>query len=253
MRNILAVVLCLGLFATAANAQDSMLHLYFSTTGPGSVVPPEYADEVNPVVQCDGTCPECDPCVLYLWAYVETGDLWNGLALRNLGFCEDGSPCGDAIGGELYNGTFPGGYGQRWEMPESDLDPVGDNYIFGFAVQAPAFGLGHVLEGAGDYHIGQHYLVAQYEFNCGECCNIDEDGDGYACCSIFLGPGLGGISRSGSDPGDCDVYFGWGDAPLPDNANTAHSELPDAYCCCYIPEPASMLLLGLAGLFLRRR
>ena len=54
------------------------------------------------------------------------------------------------------------------------------------------------------------------------------------------------IRRQGS------IFFGFGDAPLLDNAVGQISDVPDFICNC-IPEPASMLLIGLAGLFLRRR
>lgn len=221
MRKFIVAMMCLGMFVAVADA-GSTLHLYFSTTGPGAGMPPEWAAQENPVLPAAGG-------TAYLWANVLAGDLWNGVSLENHGAL--------ATGGEMYNATFPGGYGQRWQSPPaSDLDPADDQYIFGFAVQAPAFGLGHVLEGEGSYRVGQHYLIATYDF------------DGSA--PVFLAPGFGGISLSGAGPGENDVYIGFGDGPIPDNAIGVETDVADL---TFIPEPASMLLLGLAGLLLRRR
>ena len=224
MRKFIAAMMCFGLVATVATAGD--LQLYFSTTGAGDVVPPEYAAQENPVLPAG-------PGTAYLWAFVNAGDLWNGLSLENHGAA--------ATGGEMINGPFLGTQ-LRWEpSPASDLDPAGDNYIFGFSVQQN--GLGSALEGYDAtwlYYIagtgGGHYLVAVYDF------------DGSA--DVYLAPGEGGISLSGSNPGDSDIYLGFGDAPVPDNAMGQTSDVADL---TFIPEPASMLLLALAGLVLRRR
>ena len=230
MRNVLAVVLCLGLFAAVANAQGSVLHLYFSETGAGDVIPPEWAAQTVPVLPPG-------PGSAYLWAFVITDDLWNGLALENHG--------SNATGGQMYNDPIPVLGNIRWEPPPgSDLDPTPDNYIFGFSVQQ--MGLGDSNEATGDAYFGWdyfvpgtgggHYLVAEYDF------------DGSA--DVFLAPGAGGISLSGAGPGDNSVYMGFGDGPVADNAVGETTELADLI---FIPEPASMLLLGLVGLFLRRR
>ena len=240
MRNIVAVGLCLGLFATVANAQGSDLELYFSAaTGAGDVIPPEYAAYENPVLPAAGG-------TAYLWAFVLEGDRWNGVALQNHG--------PDATGGLMYNDAFIGNL--RWEPPPgSDLDPVGDNYIFGYGVETS--GLGHAGEaiaddlGLWDFYIpgtnhtgaaGGHYLIAEYTWAGGD--------------PVFLAPGIGGISLSGADPGANLVYFGFNadgtdrDAPVVDNDVGTESPVADL---TFIPEPASLLLLGLAGLLLRRR
>ena len=226
MRKFIAAMMCFGLVATVASAGE--LQLYFSTTGAGDVVPPEYAAQVNLEL------PEAGGSA-YLWAFVNEGNIWNGLALESHG--------ATATAGQMFNELFLGN--MRWEpAPASDLDPVGDNYIFGFGVQTA--GLGHAQEALADslnmwdYYVpgtgGGHYLVAEYTY------------DGSA--PVFLAPGLGGISLSGSNPGDNDIYFGFGDAPVADNDVGQESAVADL---TFIPEPASLLLLGLAGLVLRRR
>ncbi|MFH1746490.1 MAG: PEP-CTERM sorting domain-containing protein [Planctomycetota bacterium] len=228
MRKFIAAMMCLGLVASVASA--GQLQLYFSTTGAGDVVPPEYAAQINPELPMGGG-------TAYLWAFVNTGNIWNGLALESHGAL--------ATAGEMYNDALPILGGIRWEpAPASDLDPVGDNYIFGFSVTR--MGLGSSMEAVADANFGWdkyipgtgggHYLVAEYTY------------DGSA--PVFLAPGLGGISLSGSNPGANDVYFGFGDAPVPDNAVGQMSDIADL---TFIPEPASLLLLGLAGLVLRRR
>ena len=238
MRKFTVALMCLGMFAAVAHAQGgSDLELYFSTTGAGDVVPPEYAAYENPTISA-GT--------FYLWAFVLTDDLWNGLALENQGAL--------AIGGQMYNDPIPVLGNIRWEpAPASDLDPTDDQYIFGFSVQQ--MGLGSATEATGDAYFGWdyfipgtnhagteggHYLVAEYQFD-----SLDE---------VFLAPGIGGISLSGSGPGENDVYFGFNadgtdrDAPVADNAVGIPSAVADI-----VPEPASLLLLALAGLALRRR
>jgi hypothetical protein len=73
---------------------------------------------------------------------------------------------------------------------------------------------------------------------------------GGAGTEIFLTVGTAGITREGGSPQVDDVNFGWGDGSVRGNQFGAASALADA---CITPEPASLLLIGLGALALRRR
>ena len=222
MRNVIAAVVCLVLVAGVASAND--IHLYFSTQGDNSAVPAEFTTGVNPGPVAAGD-------LIYLWANIDpAGDIWNGLSL-------DLTVGNAVVSSPAYN---PGsGPNTRWN-PGSDLEFGGDNHMFGVSVTE--LGLGNVLEPmiAPGYNVGTHWLIAEVQF---DALNGNE----------FLAVGAEGIARMGGGPGLDDVYFGFDlagapDGPIPNNAFGQTSVYPDI-----IPEPASLLLLGLAGLALRRR
>lgn len=226
MSKIVVGMGCVGLLAGLGFAQDAGtytndLHLYFSYQSDNSKIPPEYVAGVNPIYTGDP---------VYLWAHVGPGDIWNGLSL-DLTVNDAVSPS------PLYNpGTPPH---IRWNYG-SDLDFGGDNHVFGVAVTE--WGLGNPFEPltAPEYSIGMHWRVGEVSF--------DEFGG-----VEYLAVGAEGIARMGGGPGLDDVYFGFDaagapDGPIPNNAFGQTSVDPDI-----IPEPASLLLLGLAGLALRRR
>ena len=223
MRNIVAAIVCLVLVAGVASANN--IHLYFSYQGDNSVVPAEFTGGANPVYQ---------PGVpVYLWANLEAGDIWNGMSLDLFG-------TNAVVPSPLYNpGTTPN---TRWN-PGSDLEFGGDNHAFGVSVTE--LGLGNSLEPliAPGYNIDTHWLLGEVVF------------DAAGGVGTFLEIGDQGIARSGGGPGLDDVYFGFTepapgqpDGPIPNNGFGQISTYPDI-----IPEPASLLLIGLAGLALRRR
>ena len=225
MRKIIVGVGCVGLLVGLGFAQDAgtwshNLHLYFSYQSDNSKIPPEYTAGVNPVYSGDP---------IYLWAHVDPGERWNGLSL-DLTVNDAVSPS------PLYNpGTPPH---TRWNLG-SDLDFGGDNHVFGVAVTE--WGLGNPFEPltAPEYSIGTHWRVGEVDFA--------GTGGGE-----FLAVGNEGI-WSPRDPHTDYVYFGFTpagdpDGPLPGNGFGQVSQYPDI-----IPEPGGLLLVGLAGLSLRRR
>ena len=220
MRNIVAAIVCLVLVAGVASAND--IHLYFSYQGDNSAVPAEFTAGIN---------PGYTGSPVYLWANITTGDIWNGMSLDLFG-------TNAVVPSPLYNpGTTPN---TRWN-PGSDLEFGGDNHAFGVSVTE--LGLGNSLEPiiAPGYNVGTHWLLGEIVFDAA-------GGNG-----TFLEVGDQGIARSGGGPGLDDVYFGFDlagmpDGPIPNNGFGQISTYPDI-----IPEPASLLLIGLAGLALRRR
>ena len=218
MRKVLVAIMCLGLVATVANANDILF--YFSNQADNSGVPAEFTGAVNPVPAAP---------IVYLWAYLGATDEWNGVALDlTINNALPDSP--------MYNPTHAAG--QRWNN-NSDLDWVGDNHAFGVAVTE--FGLGSALEQIllPDWSIDRHFMVGEITMP--------------GASEEFLAVGVGGIARRGGDVLTDGIYFGftpggaW-DGPLRGDDLGAVSAFSDI-----VPEPASLLLLGLAGLALRRR
>ena len=218
MRKVLVAIMCLGLVATVANANDILF--YFSNQADNSGVPAEFTGAVNPVPAAP---------VMYLWAYVGTGDEWNGVALDiTINNALPDSP--------MYNPSSV--LGQRWNN-NSDLDWVGDNHAFGVAVTE--WGLGSLIEPImnPEFSVDRHYRLGEITMP--------------GASEEFLAVGVGGIARRGGNVLDDGIFFGFTDTgawdgPLRGDDLGAVSAFSDI-----VPEPASLLLLGLAGLALRRR
>ena len=253
MRKLLIVLACCGLFAAVANANN--LHLFLGTpqfVGDGAEVDPDafVADTgafESPVVL--GDCGTMEPITLGLWGTVDVDfdqgivDVWNGIAVD---FATTG--CVEVLDSEMNNQDHNTGFGTafRWE----DNSDFGDAAGF-FLIAVSRFGLGGLLP-AGDPFGGSppdaysywdgmnlNYWLGNITVQCGEG---DEGG-------LFLCVGDGGIARQGGDVETDLVFFGPNDGVRGDAFGVC-PPLPLAVC---IPEPASLLLLGLAGLFLRRR
>ena len=220
MRKVLVAIVCLGLFAAVANAND--LLLYFSNQGDNSMVPDEFTNAVNPTYA---------GAPIYLWAFLGDVDEWNGLAL-------DVTANAALDVSVQYNPSSI--LGSRWNA-NSDLDFVGDDHTF--AVAVTEWGLGSPIEPImnPEYSIGRHYMVG--ELNLGAPDFVEE----------FLAVGTGGIARRGGDPNDDGIYIGFDDMGAWDGPVRGDDIGATTRFADIVPEPASLLLLGLAGLALRRR
>ena len=252
MRKLFAVVACLGLFAAVANADS--FHFYFSTYGAGftdamgtdpvpTQVPDEYVGGYNPTVVEGET--------VYVWVYMgDSASSINGLAMT---FDKDGAmplnPPLMLVPSQLF--AFAPFAVTRWHA-DSDFDPIPDGLWNGIALGG-ATGIGPANLNDPSHITGiafnLHYLVG--EITVGEVCDV------------WMGTGPG-VSES-SDTHPYDVYYGFTEGPpgppfppppgIPDGPVDGYAVdqftlYPDLHV---IPEPASLLLLGLGVLALRRR
>jgi len=220
------------------------IHFFFSRQAPPALggpdtAPPEYAAQqiLNNVLPGE---------TVYLWAHIidpdpGTWDIWQGINI----FVDTGGA------GTAYN--IVSAFGNRWntnsDFTWGDNPPPYDIYL----VAVTEWGLGNQTEytfgGMGlvpKYFAGGNtpatlfWAVAPIAFN---------EAPPYPH-PVYLGIDQGGIARRGGVQGGDMVYFGFNDPAIRNDAFGQTSALPDLYL---IPEPASLLLLGLAGLALRRR
>lgn len=257
MKRILATLAGLSMLAGAASAAD--LRLFFSTDNPvggghpalpapGSngamnvaaaagnnlLTPGELGSQTNPALAAAGGR-------LHLWGTGTLGDpdpnVWNGIGVQIA--ITGGAGVGITAGGGL-NVTSPTTF-RRWETG-SDFDPTGSPARFNFIAVTRA---GLNLPPLGDgWDNGDNAVYLGY---------IDLSGNtGATNAEIRLTVDAAGISRQGGDVANDRVFFGFGDAGLRGDAFGQGSSVADATVTA-VPEPASMLLVGLAALALRRR
>lgn len=253
MRKIIAVVLCLSAFAMVASAAANRIEFYFSKQGTLDQIPAEYSSKEVPSVNTGETA--------YLWAYVQGSTIrWVAVSMLFSG------PA--IIGGSMYEPWTPNPddptipYWARWNNG-GDVNPVGDNFVNLVGVPVdPVSGLGKNFTPGdppeGDYlTVGapngpgttRHFLIGEIQFG--------SVGD------VYVQVGTGFIIKAGtSNPPTDDIYFGFGAGA------TEHIVKADGVTLAYgsdvgaatatadlfvVPEPASLLLIGLAGFALRRR
>ena len=234
MRKLIAVLVCLS-FVMVANAD---IRLFFSTS---NVCPTEYDTQTNP------TCGPDGPTTFYLWSDIDNPDTehYVGVAAE---ICTDCCPGGTFTGYDVE--LLPGL--PRWEdgsifagsvdspcLPNGEYSGNGINLV---AVSTQGLNSAFETYSAATHCYGGDgdLLLLIGELVLDDVCNCD---GGY-----YLRVGLGGIAPDTGAAGP--VYFGFGDGSLMGDDFCMMSDLPDIVC---VPEPASLLLLGLAGLALRRR
>ena len=218
MKKAIIALACLGLLAGVANANEIRLYLSESDTAPDMTV--------TPTIMADAA-----PVTLYLWADVTPGDKWIGISL-NVDIDGAGPALIDdsIIYDRMVMGVLP-----SWN-PGSDFDFAPDNYAAVAAVTEQ--GLGGVLD-VPDFE--DSYIIGELTLDC-----LEE-----GATDLYLTVGASGVARQGALPGEDTIYFGWGDAGVASNEVGVRTALPEAIVC--VPEPASLILLSLVGLVLRRR
>lgn len=173
----------------------------------------------------------------HLWAKVEPsedGNRWNGIALSVL--VTNGGVLTEWTGLNVNAPTAA----RRWQT-NSDFD--GRNGTVNFVAVTTLGAQGPALDDGWD--TGPSYDGGNDDTYMGYL-----EVTGPAGTEIFLRVGTAGITREGGSPQVDTVNFGWGDESVRGNQFGVASRLPDA---CIVPEPASLLLLGLGALALRRR
>ena len=222
MKKALIALVCVGLLAGVASASDIGIFLGDAADA--------VSEGVTPAFECDDS-----PVTLYIWADVVDGDKWIGIAMN-----VDIEGCATLIDTSAFYDRQVMGVLPSWN-PGSDFSFVGDNYAAVAAITEQ--GLGGPLDVPDIDNGGRgYYLIGELTV---ECC------DPCVETALYLTVGASGIARAGAVPGEDDIYFGWGDDPVASDATGVRTALPEAIVC--IPEPASLMLLALVGLALRRR
>ncbi len=231
-----------ALFVTPALAQDSAFRLYLAYEGVegntplGGISP----DQRNPLV---------DPhrgARLYVWGQVIGAETPQKYV--SVGYNVVTTGAARVIGASTWNYT---NILSRWSV--TNPGTLGGGTLQNVRLTANPIGFFGVADNAGPGNFDGQYDPGTKSSVLGW---IDVDAAGGPGGGIFLQVGDIGIIRTNTlgNPSATwdDVYLGFGDegAGIMGNSFDRGSPLPDA---TVVPEPASLLLLGLAGLAIRRR
>lgn len=231
-----------GLALTAGAAQAANLTLFFSSDDPfagtGRVSPTlpggvAVAAAATPLNSPTVGNPSVPGGRLHMWVTGNPGDpdpnVWNGIAFNVV----ISGPATITGGGGLNITSGSPTFIRRWETG-SDLTPPTFNFV---AVTRTGAQFPPLVDGWDDGVDAVYMGYLDFAANNGTS-------------EVKFQVGNSGITRAGGSPTVDDVNFGAGDAALRGNQFGEVSTLADA---TITPEPTSLLLLGLAGLALRRR
>ncbi|MBU0638361.1 MAG: PEP-CTERM sorting domain-containing protein [Planctomycetes bacterium] len=228
MKHLLALLIVLALIAVPANAQAIRLFLAEEDGTPALV---------NPSVDTSG-----GDVTLYLWA--EMVNPGGNVAYNSVGFNIRVDGGAQVTGGSLYNITLPS-WTSRW-----DSTVFTGTYPTSYAKTYKPFYVGTLAPPRG---VTNNYGTADPDYRNigGREFNLLGEFTFSGLGEVFLEVGLNGIVRATAGIAE-PVYMGFGDEGdgLMGNSFDQGSSIAEA---SLVPEPASLLLLGLGALALRRR
>lgn len=229
---------------------------------------PGYDANGNPVIDVD-PCPG-DPVTINLWAEVDLDHQWNGLGFDMHCVCSGPGECfasatldiavdkwtvKSATGNFRVKLADQGGYA-RWDPGSdnyADCSDPNDLVTMVSVTYANLGGDGDIGLGATSYYSAGEYFVATrgtwfklgtITMDCADCCP--------GTCELYLS--YQPTNFVGGLKGESIIYYGWGAAGIVNSDDHLGdlSDVPLVTLNC-VPEPASLILLALVGLVLRRR
>lgn len=251
MKKVMCLVAMLSLVATASASVD----IFITSAAEFDAMPNETftTDEIDflgdfagvggtPIAEPVnlGVCGEAPPQTFYVWGQ------FNGEAaytqIYGMHFYVETDGCMQLLNSAHYrHNKTSGPPGQRWDRWDGD-QPVTFGPDSGILAAVTADG---IMDSFMDYDLGdgQTFLMGAIELGC------PEPGDGGTANLVFGDLGLIAYDGNTGESIRPDVSINGVMAP----ANPPEGPFGVEIAYCEIPEPASLLLIGLAGLMLRRR